>query len=320
MKNFLKKFAVAILLINLGLTIQMSIASAQETTPTKPEGVFTPSEYVEMVQGGSKPDFGNHPDSNDILPGVGQATSPVYFALDMFRYFTSGIAFIMIIISAIKLVSTESDETAKEQKQHLTIGIVGLLVIQLADIVVKKMVFGEQGDAFEDVASAQFYGDESTQILRIMIGILHFMLGALAVLVIVVRGTTLIFQTEEEALTKAKEHILYAAGGLAVVGLSEVIVRGFIFPEKGSALPDIQVGRAIIVAVTNYLSSFVAISAFVVLLYAGYKYVVSGGNEEVNESTKKIFLGAIIALILALGAFAAVHTFVTLDETLPTRL
>lgn len=326
MKAFLKKFAVCLLLINIALTVQMSIAHADEegATPSKPSGIISPLEYLELVEGTNKlPDFtatGQHPDSVDLLPGVGTFTSPIYFALDFFRYVMSGIALVMVITVAIKLVSTDSEEKASEEKQLLVVGVVGLIVIQLADTIVKKMVFGEQGDAFESVASAQFYGEESTHQLRGIIGFFHAMLGAAAVLVIVIRGATLLYETEDEAITKAKTHVVYALIGLAVVGLSEVIVRGFVFPERGERLPDVKVAREVIVAVTNYLSSFVAIFAFLALFYAGYLYTVSGGKEDVNEKVKKIFLGAVIALILALGAFAVINTFVTLDETLPTKV
>lgn len=324
MKNFFKKFAASLLLIHLALTIQMAVAHAGDT-PTKIEDTPSVLEYLQLTTKDTNlpafTDTGQHPDATNVLPGLGTATSPIYFAIDLFRYAISGIALLMIVIAAIKLVSTDAEEKAKEQKQLMVIGVVGLIVIQMADTIVKKMVFGELGDAFEDVGSAQLYGEQSTAQLRGIIGFAHAFLGAAAVLVIVVKAATMIYDPgDEEKIGKEKEAIVYALIGLALVGLSEIIVRGFIFPKNGSALPDVNVARQVVVALTNYLSGFVSLFAFLALIFAGYRYVISAGNDEETEKVKKIFYGAIIALVLALGAFALVNTLLTLDETITTQL
>lgn len=327
MKKFLAKFGLLFILINLALTLNMEIAgAAPTTTPTR--AILSPSDMLKLVgeavknPGSADPiikDFvssGQHPDApGDIEPGIGAVTSPIFFAIDLFRYAVSGIAFIIIIIAAIKLVSTSTDEEAAKAKNTLLVGIVGLLIIQLADPLVKKMFFGEQGEAFEDVATAQLYAEETVSYIRGIVGFLHLFLGAIAVLVIVIRGFTLVVSGgEEEAMTKAKKHIMYAVVGLAIVGLSEVVVRGFIFPESGTQLPDVGVGRTIIVSITNYLAGFVAILSFIMLFFSGYRYVVAGGEEEVTEKVKKTVLGAVIGLVLSLAAFAIVNTFVKIGE------
>ncbi len=255
-----------------------------------------------------------HPDAPPIYEeGVTAVASPILFLIDLFRYVMSGIAFIVVVIAAIKLIAYSSDEEAKKAKTTLLAGIAGLLVIQVADPLVKRMFFGELGEAFEDPATAELYAQETVAFIRGIIGFLHVFLGAVAVLVIVIRGFVVLTSGgEEEKLTKAKRHVLYAVLGLAVVGLSEVVVRGVVFPEEGEALPDVEMGRAILVSITNYISGFVAIASFVVLFYAGYYYVVSGGQEEANEKVKKIVMGAVIGLILALAAFAIVNTVLEL--------
>ena len=92
-------------------------------------------------------------------------------------------------------------------------------------------------------------------------------------------------------------------------------MRGFIFPEAGQALPKLAVGKKLIVSLTNYLSGFIAIISFAMLFFSGYKFVTAGGEDEVKEKVRKMFIGAMIALVLSLGAFAAVNTLITLDNT-----
>lgn len=316
MKNILKKIALLFLLINLGLTIQMTVVNADETLPS---GGYDPLEDITRVGDETQlPGFqiGQHTDAppDYLQEGSGTFTSPIYFLIDFFRYLISGIAMIVIIIQAIKLVSTANEEEATKAKTTLLMGIIGLMVIQLADVIVKRMFFGEQGEAFEDAATSEIYAQESVSQIRGVIGFVQVFVGVGAVLVIIIRAFTLITSSgDEEAVTKAKQHILYALVGVAIVILSEVIVRGVVFPEAGSRLPDIGVGKYILINLTNYLSGFIAIIAFVVLFYGGYRYVVSAGNEEMNEKIKRIIYGSLIALVLSLGAFALVNTVFTID-------
>lgn len=296
----------------------MSVAVANGETPTPPPPpYFGPLNMIHSVGAGTGLETaGEHPDAppDYLQEGIGTATSPIYFAIDFFRFVVSGIAVIIIVIQAIKLVSTANDEEAAKAKTTLIVGCIGLLVIQVADAAVKKMFFGEQGEAFEDVVTTEIYAEETVSYLRGIIGLIQIFVGAVAVLVIVIRGLLVITSVgEEEAVTKAKKHIIYALIGIAVVILSEVVVRGVIFPEAGERLPDVAVGRYIIINITNYLAGFVAILAFIGLFYGGYRYVMSAGDEEMNEKIKKIIIGALMALVLALGAFALINTFVKIQ-------
>ncbi len=282
-------------------------------------GLIRPIEAIQKIgEETGLPDFyetGQHPDAPPDFgtPGVGTATSPIYFALDLFRYVVSGIALIVSIIAAVNLVSTASEEEAGKAKTTLLVGIIGLLVIQLADTAVKKMFFGEQGQALEE-GYAPIYAEETVNQIRGIIGFVEAFVGVMAVFVIVLRGFTLMTSAgEEEEITKAKTHILWALFGVAAIILSEVIVRGVIFPEAGNELPDINRGRFVIITIINYLSGFISIFAFATLFYGGYRYVVSAGNEEETEKFKKIIMSAALALLLTLGAFALVNTLVKFE-------
>lgn len=309
--------------VNLGLTINMAVTNAQAgaaPATVQNSGVLQPLDYLKSIGDQTKlpnyVDTGIHPDAAaETMPGVATITSPFYYAIDFFRYLISTIAFVYILIEAIKLISTTNEEEGKKLKDHLIYGMLGFVLIQLADVIVKKTFFGEQGQAFQDVATAKLYATETVNQIRGVVGFFEILLGSVAVLVLIIRGFTLITSAgNEEEIGKAKKHVMYALAGLIVVGLSEVVVRGFIFPANGTALPDPNVGKHLIVSITNFLAGFVAIIAFLMLFYGGYSYVVSGGNEEVKDKVKKIIFGAVMALVLSMAAFAVVNTFVTFNN------
>jgi hypothetical protein len=323
MKKTLIKFGITLGLINLALMVNIglsNITEAQTDVPQRPPGVYSPVEWLRQVGGEVKhndkeimPSFdvtGGHPDAPPgFEAGVSAATSPLLFVIDFLRYLMSGIAFIVVVVYAIKLITKANEEEMTKIKTGLIMAIVGLLVIQLADPLVKKMFFGEQGEALENIGVAELYAEETLSYIRGIIGLLHIFLGSVAVLVLVITGIKLIVSAgEEEEQTKAKKHVLYAVVGLAIVGISELVVRGFVFPKAGESLPDVNVGRKIIVDITNFLSGFIAIIAFVMLFFAGYKYVVSGGKEEETENVKKLVTAAVLGLVVALAAFALVNT------------
>lgn len=320
MKKTLKSILLFSLLVNLALSMNMMVAYAVDSECTKSENAGTPRCLLQTVgknTGLPSFNFKQHPDApaNSIDKGLGVLTSPLYYGIDLFRFMATSVAMIVIVIAAIKLVSRSSDEEATKVKHTLQYGVMGLLLINLSSVIVKKMFFGEYGEAFSDKVSAQMFAEEATTQVRGVIGFIQMFLGAAAVLVIVIRGFTVITSAgNEEALTKAKSHILYAIGGLIIIGLSEYIVTKFAFPDNGSKLPSLKEGWKLLAMLANFVSGFIAIAAFIMLFYAGYKYVISAGKEEDTEKSKKIILGAVIALVLGAGSYAAINTYVNMNE------
>jgi len=299
--------------MNLGLTIY---AFATFGGVSHKAFAINPLQKIQEVGEPTKlPGFitGQHPEApaDYSQPGVGTLTSPVFFALDMAKLALSGIAMIIIVIAAIKLISTTNEEAAGKAKRTLIYSIMGMILIQLADTIVRKMFFGELGDAFENIAVTKLYAEQSVGQVRNIIGMAEAFLGIAAVLVIIVRGfTVMVSGGNEEELGKAKKHLMYAVAGLFVIILSEVIIRGVVFPENGEAMPDPEIAKFIIVKIVNYVVGFISIIAFVSLFYSGYLYVTSAGNEEATAKVKKIFTASVIAIVLALGSFAIVNTLI----------
>jgi len=100
--------------------------------------------------------------------------------------------------------------------------------------------------------------------------------------------------------------------GIILAGISELVVKDIIFPAQGTKLSDINRARVLIVNLTNFISGFLATIAVTMIIYAGYLYVVSAGGDSAGKA-KKVLTGAIIGLLVAMGAFGLINTFIKVE-------
>lgn len=80
-------------------------------------------------------------------------------------------------------------------------------------------------------------------------------------------------------------------------GGTDTDVRGIL--ALGSADP-----RQVIVNLINIALGFLGILAVVIIIFAGFRYMTSGGNEDARAQAKSMLMSAIIGLILIFAAFA----------------
>lgn len=252
-----------------------------------------------------------------VEDGAAEITSVGYYLMDALKYVIGTIAFFLIIISSVKLITAGKDveDAITKEKELLKYSVLALIIVIIADPFVKKVFFGVQGEVLTTATYAkQFANEGNTQIMAIIHAV-EYMLAAVAVLVIIISGLTIIVSgSDEEVRKKHIKHILYAVGGLILVGLSELIVKGIIFPEQGSRLPDLIAARLTIQTLTNYATSFIAFVSIAIAIYGGYLYVFGATNEENTAKAKKIVVGAIVGIIIASGAFALVNTLLPPPE------
>ncbi|HLD34689.1 MAG TPA: hypothetical protein VJB62_02395, partial [Patescibacteria group bacterium] len=159
-KKLVKGLVLAFLFINLALTI----APLCNATDLMNIGGQTGLPSFE---------FGQHPESpvDYEYTGTGALGSTAYFLMDLFKFLMSGIAVVVIIGMGVKMIASGSnEEEVKKIKTGLGVAIAGLILIQFADIIVKKVFFGEYGEFLEDKTSAEEFAKEGTAELRGIIG------------------------------------------------------------------------------------------------------------------------------------------------------
>ena len=70
---------------------------------------------------------------------------------------------------------------------------------------------------------------------------------------------------------------------------------------EGSTVRD---PRQIIVDIIKVVLGFLGILAVVIILFAGFKWMTAGGNEENVTAAKKMLIAGIIGLVIILSAYA----------------
>lgn len=81
--------------------------------------------------------------------------------------------------------------------------------------------------------------------------------------------------------------------------------------DRPSDIPNAVNIRIVIVRILNYILSFVGLIAVGFLIWAGFLYLTSGGNEEQSGKAKKLILQVIIGIIIILLSWVIVNTIIT---------
>lgn len=309
-KKHIKSIVIFLTLVSVTLGIKMFF---EETTFA--QTLQKPLESIQEAT--SLPTFDTTTHSKaSIQPGASNITSAIYFVLDFAKLLIGSIAVVMIIITGIQLIMARKkiDEVWQKQKEHLIMIVTGIVFIFIADVAVKNVFFGVEGEVLDTQAQAEAAAQQGVEQLRGMWNVAMIIAASVAVLMLVIAGIRLITSGgNEEVTTKVKKQVTWLVIGLFVIGISEFVVMDFIFPAHGTQIPDDVKGRQLIVNFTNFVSSFVSIAAVIFCIYGGYLYVTAVGSEEQTGKAKKVLLGAVIALVIALGAFAIVNTVVQIE-------
>ena len=326
MKNKLKKLAISV-----GLLASMTIMLSSIALPAFAAGTVGESQAIGDLRYFEKEDklhgkapinlpsfdvSGQHADA-PVEAGVSQIGSAGFFLIDTAKYVVGTIAFFMLIVSAIRFITAgkEVEEVMTKQKDNIKYSIMALIIVMLADPLVKNVFFGAEGEVLtSETYAKQFASAGVTQVMGVVRFVEAFV-AAVAVLMIIYSGVRIMaLGFNEEERTKHIKHILYAAAGLVLVGLSELIVIGIFFPQKGNALPNLAAARDTILNLTNFATGFIAFVSIAIAVYGGYLYVMGAANEENTQKAKKVLFGALVGILVAIGAFAIANTLIPKAE------
>ncbi len=288
-------------------------------TVTVPVNAQTASGVLQNIgKGTGLPSYDTNGHANaSSEQGARNITSAIYYAGDLVKYIIGTLAVVMIIISGIKLVvaGKGSEEESGKQKENLKYALIGLVIIMVADVFVKNVFFGAQGEIYSSKTTIQEAAKAGSEQIKAIYRFMSYFAGAVAILMIVISGFRYMTSGgNEEIMGKTKKQVTYAVLGLVFIGIGELVIQDIIFPNQGSQLPDIEKLKHFIVNLTNFIAGFLSTVAFVMYMYGGYLYVTAFGNEEAAGKAKKIFTGATIGLLLALVAFAIVNTTVKFEN------
>lgn len=66
--------------------------------------------------------------------------------------------------------------------------------------------------------------------------------------------------------------------------------------------------RGIVLTIINFFLGFLGLLAVIMVIYGGFLYVSSAGNEENVNKAKKILLYAVLGIVIIIVSFALVNT------------
>lgn len=257
------------------------------------------------------------PTFSDEEEGADVIVAAIQRFLDFFKLIVTPIAVLFIVIMGVRMVSAgnENEEVLSQSKNFISYALQGLIVIFVSDSLI-EVFFGAEGQILRGGEStAQEHARQSAQFFAGIYGLVEVLIGAIAVFMLVMAGMRYVAgSASDDQIAKAKKQITWALVGLFVIGISEFAVKKVLFQDQGTDL-GVEEAKQLLVQVTNFIAGTMGTLAFAFLLYAGYLYTLGAQNEDNIAKSKKIIMGAVAGIVLAIAAFAIVNTVVTLDAS-----
>jgi hypothetical protein len=309
-KNFIWDLAKSLMLFLLIASVVMSF-----TVPAFAQDIGSVLEGIGTQTG--LPGFGTSAHANaSVESGASNITSAIFFVVDLVKYGLGAIAVIMVIFIGIKLITTGKniEQSAPKMKEALKYIAIGLIVVMIADPLVRQVFFGEAGEVYRSETDAILAAQRGSEQIRGLYSFIEIFMGVVAVLMIIIYAVKMVTsQGNEETIKKSQKGIMWAVAGIMLIGVSELLVKDIVFPKEGSTLPDITRANELIVTITNFASGFISIVAIAMYMYSGILYFTAGEKADLAAKAKKVFFGATIGLLVAMGAYAIVNTFIKLE-------
>lgn len=255
---------------------------------------------------------------DNLKEGIGLGDS--LGILGIIRYIIGAVAILMIVVSGLRIVINNGDEEViTNQKKSLTVAIIGLVVISMSQEI-GSILSLEKGGPLKDPNSLLKSAVQFDKSVKIVITFIKYMIGSVAVLMIIRSGITMATQgSEEEEMTKEKKKLGFAALGLIFITLADTIIKKVFYKIDTTAYPGISGvtpgldpyrGVKEIVGITNFVVAFVSPIAILVFLAGGIMYLTAGDEEDKITTARRMMIAAAIAIVVIYGAFALVSTFI----------
>jgi cytochrome bd-type quinol oxidase subunit 2 len=252
-------------------------------------------------------------------------------AIGYFKVLIGIVAIFMIILMGAKLVTSGgNEESVKKATTGLMYSVIAFAIISLSQELGQIVGFFDEGATFGTQKSTGGIIANPGEIIErvnlfdkqveIVMTFIKYLIGSLAVVMLVVNGSRLVVGGgEEENLKKARNGVAYSLGGLVLIYLADIVVDKIfykldktIYSGIEGAHPEADLPRGLdeIVGITNFIVSFIGPLLFLLLIVGGVMYLVSGGEEEKMSKAKRLIVAALIGVIVVYGAFAIVSTVI----------
>jgi len=135
--------------------------------------------------------------------------------------------------------------------------------------------------------------------------------GVIAVLIFIYGGFLYIIAHGDEAISgKGLNAILIGTGGIFIILMSRFITE-ILIPvsedgmsiDQSKAFSDTTIANAQIAQITNWLLGFASFIVISMLIYGGYLWLASSGDEGLVDKAKKIVTSSLIGFLIVFSAY-----------------
>ncbi|MFA6521249.1 MAG: hypothetical protein WCT53_02590 [Candidatus Gracilibacteria bacterium] len=313
MKKFLIQFVIVICAIGFTLGINAVVFAASNTGAD-------PAAQLEEILGQGKTGLSNFDTGIHKLsstePGADIITSVLFKVIDFLKYLVGAVAVLFAMVTGIKLIASgkKIDEVSEKQKESLKYIIYGLVLIITADELVTRVFFGDYGECIASVSNVKECAQTGGSLVKGIYSLVLALMSTIAIFYFVLSAFRLVTAYgNEETIKQEKQRMMMSIVGLLIAGLGEFVVKKIIFPDSGTKGIDVAAAQDLVYNFTNFIAAFIGVAAFGMMFYGGWLYVSSFGNDEATGKAKKIIIGAVIGILIALAAFGIVRTITTLS-------
>ncbi len=223
------------------------------------------------------------------------------------------VAIVYLVISVLRiLLSGGSDEDAKKWRNTILWTTVGIVVMQSAfvavDTLYNRNITGFTAMLFADKLIYPF-----VHLLEIFASFAFIAMAIFSFYRIVTAGG------DEEGVKSGKKTILYAIAGFLLIKVPGTLIKA-IYGEARCDTPlifsicrlnDPQISGAITIFTTiiNYMNGFLALLIVILIIYAGFLVLTSGGDEDKMKKAKGIVKYIVIGILLLVTSYILFNFF-----------
>lgn len=261
--------------------------------------------------------------------GANQLVDIMVTVFHTLKWLLGFIVFGWIVYAGVYLVSSSvSEDSYTSATKMVMYAIVGLVVMLLSEPFILDILYGGGNRGVNYDASLAEKMLAGTQNFRIQLdGVLAFfktLLVFIAMAYVIIAGVRMILAFgQDEAISSARAMFLPIIFGIIVIVFNEVFIDYVLYdisfdgdqvnfsPESS----EVSVFVEQIVGFIQYILQFLALIIFGFLVYGGFLYVISFGNEEGAEKGRKIFINAFIAMVIIILSYILMWSLVNFSLT-----
>jgi len=253
------------------------------------------------------------------------------------RFLLTSISIGMLVVAGFRLIFAQgNEEVFSEQKKVILYSMLGLALVGFSGDISRIFSVGNCAEVAElpgnsNISCIQggFLRDPNAIISRsslfnqrtqIIISFIKYIIGALAVAMIIRSAFRLVANNKEDEIEKDKKNLIWIPIGLVMIILADQFINGVLFkldktryPAGSAITPRIDVNQGIseIVGITNFIVSLTGPIAILGVVIGGLLYVASAGQSDQQDRAKRIIFYSLLGIIIIYGAFAVVSTLIS---------